>query len=240
MRSPSLAEMSYWDQINFDPVYALQLVGRERFIVGSARYSLLNVFDLRMSGGRAYHYLDEAASATSTIRAEQNGVIPHSRAQTDSSRHPQDSRRFCLFLNPKNYDGPANRNDAARSSHDTWRRRHHNKSPVYSLSSPSASSTSLFAGIEGDILQLDIASTLDAHPDPVFAFGFRRKGREVNVKKTWDPKGDVLDLHAYEDFPRGVYRVCVQGQVGAGAEVPGTEAPGWDKRWQDHNQFTFK
>lgn len=101
-------------------------------------------------------------------------------------------------------------------------------------------------------MQLDFVAMLDAHPDPVFAAGLvqrqqrqqqqQQRGRPVSqldVKKSWDPRGDVINLAMFEQESYeadggggGLMRLRVQrpaGRVVHGARL----LEGYDERWED-------
>lgn len=93
-------------------------------------------------------------------------------------------------------------------------------SPVYSLSSPSSCSPTLFAGLEGNILELNIVSVMDRHPDPIFTFGPK------DTRKKWDPYSDVLSCSLYEQRDSNI-NLRKQRRVGE----TGPSKKGWDDRW---------
>lgn len=226
MRSPSAHEISYWDSTDQSAIYSLQPLGRERIVAGAACHSLLKVFDLRITGGRAYHYLDAAVRTPDSLDLLQIG----GPAKQDGLHTPPQSNdcAWNLFINPRNR--VSGRSGSVRQQ--SWNNRRSTESPIYSLSSPSPASPSLFAGVENNIVEFNIVSMLDRHPDPVFEPGVKRKGRHIDVKGTWNPHGDVLNLAMYEQSATAALRLRVQ--TGAGI-LPGT-IPGYDERWRDSSE----
>ena len=102
-------------------------------------------------------------------------------------------------------------------------------SPVYSLSSPSLHSPTIYAGVEGQVIQLDMTSVYDRFPDPIFEFGLKETGwKHKDAVLKWDPLGEVMCLAMYEQV-RGPVSLKQQAIVGE----PGAEIPGWDERWRD-------
>ena len=93
-------------------------------------------------------------------------------------------------------------------------------SPVYSLSSPSPCSPTFFAGLEGKVLELNMVSAMDHHPNPIY------KNGSTNVKEKWDPLSDVLNLSLYDNWDSKFY-LRLQRKVG---EI-GPSKKGWDDRW---------
>jgi len=220
MRSPSSCTATYQDPIdNFSAIYSVLPLGRERFIAGGARHAIMKVFDLRMTGGKAYYSVDLAACAEATSRNPPTPTPPGSGICCDFHyEHKYDRRDWNLFLNPR---GPAFYRLGTRRS---------SESPVYSLSSPSACSPFVFAGIENNILQFDIMSMMDKHPDPVFKYGPKKTmSADTDVRRKWDPDRDVMRLAMYEQVPMGAMRLRVQAGVGDFDAC----VPGWDERWVD-------
>jgi hypothetical protein len=73
----------------------------------------------------------------------------------------------------------------------------------------------VFAGIENNILQFDIMSMMDKHPDPVFKYGPKKTmSADTDVRRKWDPDRDVMRLAMYEQVPMGAMRLRVQAGVG--------------------------
>ena len=219
MRSPSSCTAIYDDVIDVSsPIYSLLPLGRERFIAGGARHSIIKVFDLRMPGGKAYYAADLESCSSRTSRnpptpaPESSGVCCDYHYETKHSR-----RDWNVFLNPR---GPNFYKLGTRRS---------SESPVYSLSSPSASSPSLYAGIENTVVQFDIVSMMDRHPDPIFKYGPPkiRGARDSEIRRKWDPQRDVLRLAMYEQVSMGSMRLRVQSTVGD----MDCNIRGWDERW---------
>ena len=131
MRSPHGHVGSYWDPIDDSAIYSLQTFGRERLAAGSAQNCAVKFFDLRVSGGRAYYYLD----------VQQSGANLKTRS-TPSLRHPEahsaERRGWNLFLSPRTRPShfqnqlkhSRGRNAAARELRRLWRdRRKRNGGP---------------------------------------------------------------------------------------------------------------
>jgi WD40 repeat protein len=208
MRSPLSFVSTYFDPVDDGAIYSLQTLGRERLAAGSSRHSIIKFFDLRVAGGRVYHYTDLELSTSD-------------RLQTLSVSASEPGRSdWNLFLNPRNQIQQSQR----------WRRSANRatESPVYSLSSPSPSSPSLFAGVEDNIVELDFVSMLDKHPDPIFARGLLRDTRgNINVARSWNPKSDVLNFAMVEHTK--TMRLRTQAGIGKYAGV----LAGYDERWRD-------
>lgn len=219
MRSPASCTAIYNDPIDgASPVYSLLAFGRERFIAGGARHSILKIFDLRMAGGKAYYAADLEACSARTSRNPPTPAPEASGVCCDyhyEMRH--DRRDWNIFLNPR---GPSFYKLGTRRS---------SESPVYALSSPAAGSPSLYAGVENAVVQFDIVSMMDRHPDPVFKYGppAMRGARDAEIRRKWDPQRDVMRLAMYEQVSMGSMRLRVQSSVGA----MDSNMRGWDERW---------
>ena len=194
-------------------IYSIITFGRERFVAGGAHHSIMKVFDLRMPGGKLYcaAKLDPCSANTSSVYS---GEAPPSFKSTCCNYHrrAKDHRNWNVFLNV-----PRRRNT-----------NHIAHSPVYSLSSPSAFSPSWYAGIEDSVIQVDMVSMMNQHPDPVFEYGPGKTGnKNIDVIAKWDPQQDALCLPAYEQTP-GNITLVKQRKVG---DVRGSKND-WDERWQ--------
>ncbi|KAL8867024.1 MAG: hypothetical protein Q9174_005929, partial [Haloplaca sp. 1 TL-2023] len=166
-------------------IYTLLPLGHGRFLAGSANYSILKVFDI-----------NETLDRLETARNEGTDISP----STITFR-----KAFNVFLANKDQGPSPGYRVAGRES----------SSSVYSLSSPSLASPTIFAGIEGKVIQIDVASTLDPFPDPVFNFvGCARSGNKImHNPLRWDPRGEVICLAMYEQT-KGTVRLKKQVPVG--------------------------
>lgn len=193
----------------FSPVYSLLPVGTERFVAGGGRHSMIKVFDLRMPGDRLYYEGDHGPCSTAkndryvTPILGKGGECCYRHYEAKNRR-----RNWNLFLNIQD-----------RSRRD---------SPVYALSRPSQSSTSFFAGIESHIVQFDMVSVMDKHPDPIYGKGTIQREPHDNVVRDWDPDGEVLFLPMYEHSTGPVNLIKQRAEVHA-SDKP--IRPGWDERW---------
>ncbi len=219
MRSPASCTAIYNDPIDVaSPVYSLLALGRERFIAGGARHSILKIFDLRMAGGKAYYAADLESCSAQTSRNPPTPAPGGGGVCCDWHYEVRfDRRDWNIFLNPR---GPGFYKLGTRRS---------SESPIYSLSSPSASSPSLYAGVENAVVQFDVVGMMDRHPDPVFRYGPPkiRGARDAEVRRKWDPHRDVMRLAMYEQVNMGSMRLRVQSSVGDME----SSMRGWDERW---------
>ncbi|ETI27806.1 hypothetical protein G647_00255 [Cladophialophora carrionii CBS 160.54] len=164
--------VEYVDAVDSGQILSLLTVGHEHFLAGSSENGCLRTFDLRMPGAKAYSYLNAR--------------------QTQPTRSPKKTepqRGINIFLTPTVNFGerlwePLPRNPRKRSQGY--------RGSVYSLSSPSPSSPTVYAGIENHVLQLDFVSTDDirSHKTDIDLNSHDAKGR--------DSEQPILNLSCYE------------------------------------------
>ena len=234
LRSPASSTAEFVDIIDNSAIYSLLAFGRERFVAGASKHKLLKVFDLRMSGGKAYHYINALPDATShtTNRPVASGqahkVSYSSQPRRFGAMYPNND--YNLFLEPQG---------------SGWRRRNNRRgygreddSPIYSLSAPSPYSPSFYAGVENGVMQLDVVSVFDQHPDPVYSTGLRNDERPSTATPKWDPDQDAVNLGLYE---RAAGDINMKIQVAPGSKATrhaSMESEGkgdarhWDERWE--------
>ncbi|KAL9635421.1 MAG: hypothetical protein Q9164_003466 [Protoblastenia rupestris] len=100
------------------------------------------------------------------------------------------------------------------------------ESPVYSLSRPSQCSPTFFAGVENRVVQMDLVSIMDKHPDPVYG-GMPNTGyRAKDIGRKWKPHSRISCLPMYE-HDDGIVRLKMQRDVGLYNGI----FQGWDERW---------
>jgi WD40 repeat protein len=171
MRSPLGFETLLSDATNNSPIYSLVTQGLQRVIAGACMHSMLKVFDLRFPGSHAYSY----PSASTSL----------------GHRTSQSAGAWNLFLHPRGHDSRPGQHRLGRRMDD---------SPIYSLSLPSATSPSLYAGVEGGVMNLDFLSVMDRYPDPLFSRGIQLlpDSDTPDIERSYNPSGDVLSLGMYE------------------------------------------
>lgn len=212
LRSPADSTAVFMDLTENSAIYSLLPFGRERFVAGACRHAMIKVFDLRMPGGKLYHSssLESCSPETATVsRAEASQFV-----QPCCDYHHQAKAvrgNYSMFLGA---GGPRNRRS---------------ESAVYSLSAPSPFSPTFYAGIEDAVVQFDVVSALDRHPDPLFTHGLTTgPGTENGIRK-WDPQDDALTLRLYDRVNttlRSRYQQRLNFPKGRISEK------GWDERWR--------
>lgn len=220
MRSSSPLEMTYRDPTDDSAVYSLLARGLDRFVAGTARHSLLKIFDLRMAGASDYDY---SASATSD---HSNGTCTN-------------EGDWNIFINPRDRYSDS----GSRRGPNSWMRRSA-ESPVYSLSSPSPTSALVFAGVENAVVEFNFSSILDPHPDPAFGSSFSGMSGIAkalfisNSRHRAHPdcgsNAEVLNLAMYSQGTDSakVMKLRVQRSVADTLHQP-KQAVGLDERWRD-------
>ncbi|CAF9916154.1 MAG: hypothetical protein HETSPECPRED_002778 [Heterodermia speciosa] len=231
LRSPASSTAMFVDIVDNSAIYSLLAFGRERFVAGSSQYAKLKIFDLRMPGGKIYNHRD---------------VIPPkpSKTSTQTAHSSPSAQNYNIYLYPSPnlpYATP-NRSNPIRPSHN---RPNSPNSPIYSLSAPSPISPTFYAGIENSVIQLDVVSILDRHPDPVFSTGLSSSSCAPWEKSPkWDPGQEAINLRLYE---RVTGNVRIKTQLGvdeAGRRfcVGKSErarlgrkdvGEAWDERWRE-------
>jgi hypothetical protein len=168
--SKSVAE--YVDAVDSGQILSLLAVGHEHFLAGSSENGCLRTFDLRMPGAKAYSYLNARPAQP-----------------ISGPKKPAPRRGINIFLTPTVNFGerlweplpryPRKRSQGYRGS-------------VYSLSSPSPSSPTVYAGIENHVLQLDFVSTDDIRS--------HKTDIDINLdnNQARDSEQLILNLSCYE------------------------------------------
>ena len=228
IRSPTKASIDFHDGVDDGQILSLLPIGHERFLAGSFQNSLLKTFDLRMPGAKVYSYSN---SGTSSSAVSAHGPSTSTIAQPLNQKiGPVDEamkRQLSIFLAIRvNY--PTRLWQSLPRQHLTHLHRY--RGPVYSLSTPSPASPTVYAGVENYIIQLDFVSTDDV-----------QKGRQdlstIGLDYEKKSKQQILNLSCYER-PRPGYEstdtVLLRNQVpwnGSRVEDGVTE-DGWDERWR--------
>lgn len=201
----------------YSAIYSLAAFGLERFIAGGARHSLMKIFDLRMTGGKQYFAADLDSCSPDALQFNAKPSFCGVEKPT-CCQHHYDTRNVRsntnIFLGHCHNDKGAQRN--------------RRDSPVYSLSSPSSCSPTLFAGIENQVIQIDIVSIMDQYPDPIFQHEPKRTlSLDSYIRMKWNPRSDALCLPASE-MVNGKISLMIQSRIGV---AKGCKR-GFDERWQ--------
>ncbi|MCJ1288556.1 hypothetical protein MMC34_000084 [Xylographa carneopallida] len=207
LRSPDSHVNIFTDPVDtYSAVYSLLPIGRERFVAGGARHSIIKIFDFRMSGNRLYF----AANAEG-CSADKADKVPESLTCCQYHSDVKDDRAgYNVFLDPSKHGRRA-------------------ESPVYSLASAAPYSPHIYAGLEGRVVQLDLVDVMDRFPDQAFGGRNWSSGRAEggDVGERYDPEERTLKLAALEHTTTGSMKLRVQSELGKRGEG----FKGWDERW---------
>ncbi|KKZ63569.1 hypothetical protein EMCG_02106 [[Emmonsia] crescens] len=196
LRSPKSYVSSFIDTVDDSPIYNIQPIGRERFLVGSGINATVKFFDMRMTN--RYSYLDARPAPlhsqnnqnhhqTQANNGHHNSQLQNSTSSTgdeflkDSLTYPR--RDVSIFLSNRPLTHPSSRAPLFR---DNLRYR----GPIYTMSLPSPSSSTVYVGVEANVIRLDFASTDDIA-------GPHRQWYEQNL-------GLGLDLDVVADAEPGI------------------------------------
>ncbi|WEW58344.1 hypothetical protein PRK78_003812 [Emydomyces testavorans] len=225
LRSPNSVVSIFTDTVDDSPTYSIKPIGRERFVLGSGVHALVKIFDMRM--GR-YSYLDASLPAPPAHTNQSNYSDPFARFNAA----PFSSKDISIFLSNRIH------NVADRATLFREPRRY--RGPIYTISQPSPSSSTLYIGVEDSVMRLDMVSTDDLA-------GKHKEWYHRNLDLGIDPEGGAdcrpLDLACYErplpkDRGRGV-RLMMQDPLWTALEEEShgflsrseVRIPGWDRRW---------
>ena len=230
LRANNAPSQEYEDTVDDGQILSLLAIGHEKFLAGSHQNACLKTWDLRMPGGRAYSHLGSILPAH----------VSRPRRQTihNSGKFYQPQRDINIFL--------ALHIPRARRLWESLPQRPDPSIPryrgaIYSLSSPSASSPTVYCGIENHVIQLDFVSTDDIRNRRTDHLGLGLPNKPTSTRP-------ILNLSCYER-PQPGYEifdpVLLRKQIEApgcwrssGKEqegmhlTPGMSEPGWDERWR--------
>lgn len=142
LRSPTSYETTYRDTTDINLIYSVHPFGQDRFLAGAGGDAVVKIFDLRMRN--SYDYLD-AQTPTSPKKSPKpikkpKAIRPH--------------KDFSLFLSAQSPSFAARHPQRAR-------RAGRYRGPIYTMSTPSPSSPTVYTGVVDGIVRLDFASTDD-------------------------------------------------------------------------------
>ncbi|KAJ5278871.1 hypothetical protein N7478_004243 [Penicillium angulare] len=220
LRSPHSNESTYRDTTDTNLIYSVQPFGHDRFLAGAGGNAVLKIFDLRMS--KIYSYLDAQVPPIQT----QTSISPK-RAERPAPHGPR--KDFSLFLSAQL--------PSATPGNLRARRRGPYRGPIYTMSTPSPSSPTVYTGIVDGVVRLDFASTDDLTGPSREWFDY-----DLNIEKGGQsvPVGteNVLRIAGYErpdqdDFTT-TSKLRRQHECWYLEDRHATNVaePGWDRRWE--------
>ena len=230
LRSPAPYEVAYKDVSDLNPIYSIHAFGHNHFLAGAGGAAIVKIFDLRMCN--TYNYLDAQVPVS---RSQSTDVTRKNNTSTTPNTQTRKSPRkgFSMFLS-RQPPPPFPQQVPTRN-----RQRGPYRGPIYTMSTPSPSSPTVYTGIVDGIVRLDFASTDDLT-------GPRKEWYEHNLDlgvntgsaASADLNSEAFNLAGYErpdadDFSttsklRNQRAFWETGPADAGLEV----ATGWDRRWE--------
>jgi WD40 repeat protein len=211
-RSPGSAVALYQDSVDDGQIVSLLPIGHERFLAGSSQNACLKTFDLRMTGMKPYSYTN---------------ARQHSSRANRYYQAPSTTRDINIFLAPRVINRPRTWLSVSQSK-SNLRQTQRYRGAVYSLSSPSPTSPTVYAGITDHVIQLDFVATDDMSRDGVIEPMLGDlKARDKNK----------LNFSCYER-PRSGHEstdpVLLRHQMGFLGEHLQKIVPDgtWDQRWE--------
>lgn len=226
-RAPAHCSVDFKDDVDDGQVLSLLSIGHEKFIAGSGQNACLKIFDLRMPGAKVYH--SSAARSSWPIGAAGNyGKLPDREIQSRQHQSVDEAvnRQLNILLAIRVPFHPRLWQSLPRQ-HVTHLPRY--RGAIYSLSAPSPTSPTVYAGVENHVIQLDSLSTDDV-------LGDRQKLSRPSFRLDNASKDQILNLSCYER-PRPGYEstdaVLLRNQVNWGQSrwADDLMVDGWDERW---------
>lgn len=223
LRSGNNPVRAFADAVDDGQIFSLLTIGQERFLAGSHQNACLKVFDMRMDG-QVYNYRQTRPIEPPT--SSKNGAVSTPSGQSSS----RSARGLNIFLALTVHRAtqpwqplPGRQNNARLPRY---------RGSIYSLSSPSPSSRTVYAGIENHVIQLDFTNTDD---------WLVNRGK---VRNHLDDR-PVLNLSCYERPRRGhestdIVLLRKQRDLEISALKDQDIEPGWDERWKLEQQRTRK
>ena len=216
IRTGNGCEISYTDKVDDGQILSLQPIGHQSFLAGSHQNGCLKTFDMRMPGAKNYSYLNARPSTRVPSLTQTQDLVPR--------QMQRDINIFLALRMPHRQTGwkplPLTNND----------RLNRYSGSIYSLSSPSPSSPTIYAGIEDHVIQLDFISTNDVRRgvaiDPALHLNDKELGRVLNLSCYQRPREgyestDPVLLNHQKSF----------SVLDSSALERQSTNQGWDERW---------
>ena len=165
--SPSAIVSTFQDGIETNTqTYCILPIDDTRVMAGAARHSLIKMFDLRYSTN----------SYTTTAIPNKHTATPRPAHANQSLPPPSTWLQSPGSANADGVAGAIHGGSTSTGNYNLYLRRRHlgqqrhipadADSPVYCLSQPSSTAPIIYAGLENRVVQIDVFSLLDRHPDP--------------------------------------------------------------------------
>ncbi|OJJ75115.1 hypothetical protein ASPBRDRAFT_120140 [Aspergillus brasiliensis CBS 101740] len=230
LRSNEEYVKTYRDTTDQNPIYCIHPFGHDRFIVGGGGDALVKIFDLRMPKHETYSYRDARPSRRLPNNEPiSNGLSNLSLTSTNSITFPRKDISIFLSAHPP-------------SSRPQGRRRHNTRSyrgAIYSMTSPSPSSPTIYTGVADGVVRLDFTSTDDLlgpcqkwYREPLLL------SNDVGLDTATHsrPADRILELSGYERPDDTTASITLRSQQPFGSvraeDCFEEEVIGWDRRWE--------
>ncbi|KAE8352952.1 hypothetical protein BDV28DRAFT_148557 [Aspergillus coremiiformis] len=227
VRSHRGFEFTYKDSCDQNQIYCLLPFGHDRFLAGAGGDAVVKIFDLRMP--KTYSYTNARASSVD----HQNKPRPRAPGLgfADCISYPRKDISLFLFYSPPVHSTRTRRHTRAFSPY---------RGAIYSMSSPSPLSPTVYAGITDGIVRLDFVSTDDVtgpcqnwHREPL---DLDLDIRVQNSTASFPER--VLDLSGYErpesDDTTRISKLRSQQRFSyvEAEDILNEHVTGWDRRWK--------
>lgn len=231
LRSPEPYEYTYRDTTDDNPVYCVHPFGHDRFMVGAGGDAVAKFFDLRMHN--TYSYLNGAFSSV-TPSAGKSSTKKSRRGS--SIIYPR--KDYSIFLSHPP-PGLSISNRARHRRNNNANSRLSYRGPIYTMSSPSALSPTIYAGVVNGIFRLDFVSTDDL-TSPSHQWHEDNIALDVNAEVNAAVPGPnrVVELSGYErpeasnTTTTSKLRTQQPFWPGLNSDDANEVESGWDRRWE--------
>ncbi|KAJ5579271.1 hypothetical protein N7450_008138 [Penicillium hetheringtonii] len=217
LRSPRSYERAYIDTTDTrNRMYCVHQFGDDRFLAGSSGDGLVKMFDLRM--GRSYDYQEAHTQHPSNKR----------------NRKYSPDMDFSMFLSANlPPDLTRHRPRHPRRGRDSYR------GPIYSMSTPSPSSPTVYTGVVDGVIRLDFASTDDLTGPVKDWYDYNLDlGVEKGQPGVAAPEDQVFKIAGYERPAQDDFTTTSKLRTQHGYwylmpnDLENEVVTGWDRRWE--------
>lgn len=226
LRSPEPYQYTYRDTTDDNPVYCVHPFGHDRFVIGAGGDAVVKFFDLRMHNTYSYLNGPSPAGKSSSKKTRRESSIIYPR------------KDYSIFLSHPP-PGLSNSNRARPRRNNNANGRLSYRGPIYTMSSPSALSPTIYAGVVNGIFRLDFTNTDDLtstshqwYEDNIAL----DVNAEVNAAASAPDK--VVELSGYErpeaTNTTTTSKLRTQQPLLSGLNSDDTHEveSGWDRRWE--------
>lgn len=232
LRSGHPYEATYRDTTDDNPIYCVHPFGHDRFVVGAGGDAVLKFFDLRMHN--TYSYLNGRIPSFSYPgdKSSKKNTNTKTDGTQDSIKYPR--KDFSIFLSHPPPGLPNSNRSRPRRANISYR------GPIYTMSSPSALSPTIYTGVVDGVFRLDIASTDDLANPATRKWYEDSIALDMNADLSTSPAvlNRVLELSGYErpepDDLTTTSKLRTQKAFWnvSDEDVRGEVVTGWDRRWE--------